>query len=150
MQLLDPDHQPCLFPQAFQIVVVAQFRVKDMYDDRAKVDQDPARFRAPFDVQAASAHSTGPIFDLGENGPELWFAFGIAQDKKVGQQRHLRHIQNDDVGAESFGYGIHDHMSKLNWFQNSSSKKMGFIGYSSFRRSASSRSSICCQWLPRQ
>ena len=150
MQLLDPYHQACLFPQAFQVIVVTQLGVKDMNDDRAEIDQDPTRVGRAFYVQAARTSSAGPIFDLIENGPELRFAFCIAYDKVVGQQRHLLHIQNDNVGAKSFGNGIHDQMSEFNWFQDCASTEKDSLDHLSLFRSASSRSSIRCQCVPCQ
>jgi hypothetical protein len=72
-------------------------------------------------VQQATASSLGLFSHLVQDRFELGRALCVAQDEIVGQQGNALHVQQDNVGAQSFGDGIDNDMSKFNWFQDSTS-----------------------------
>ena len=113
IRLLDADDKPRLFPQPFEVVVGAEFWIKDMDNHVAIVDQNPTRFGFAFNVQAAAVSSFGLFLHLVQDGLELRWAIRIAKDEIVSQQGNLLHVQHGDVGAKPLGNGVHDYVSEF-------------------------------------
>ena len=97
-----------------------------MDDHKTIVEEDPARRGISLDVQTASTASLGLFLDFIKDGLELRRAFCTAQDKVIGEQGNILHIQQDDVGAQPFGNGFDNNMSEFDWFQDSTSVLLSF------------------------
>ena len=70
-----------------------------MHNDRAKVDQHPARLWRAFDHRLFSAGFFEFFDQLVTDGVDLPDGCAVTQDKVIGQQGHFTHIQHHDIGC---------------------------------------------------
>ena len=122
------DDQPCLLPQLFQVIVGSDLRGKDVHDDTAQVQEDPARVGLTFYGKASFASSMDLLPNLVRDGLELGAAVNRAQHKIVRHQSHAPHVQQDYIGAKTLGDGIDDYVGELDRFQSSTSIMSNLFG----------------------
>jgi hypothetical protein len=84
-------------PEAFELVEVAQGRMKDVDDEIHEVEQNPPAALESFHVVCGRSFLLHPFHDVLADRASMRVGGSTGDDEEVGHVRHSSQVEEDDV-----------------------------------------------------
>jgi hypothetical protein len=94
----DRDHWT-IFPEALESVIQALFLVKNMHDEVAEVEQNPAALGATLATNRLDSRLNHFVFDLVRDSDDVALIAPRHDQENINQWQRSRHVKSDQVGA---------------------------------------------------